>query len=43
MDLSHEEALEGAPRATCLQDFIFAVLLTEFDVKEFEAGRYGPP
>ena len=25
------------------QDFIFAVLLTEFDVKEFEAGRHGPP
>jgi len=25
------------------QGFIFAVLLTEFDVKEFEAGRYGPP
>jgi hypothetical protein len=21
----------------------FATLLTEFDVKEFEAGRYGPP
>ncbi len=25
------------------QGFIFAVLLTEFDVKEFEAGRYEPP
>jgi len=25
------------------RSLIFAVLMSEFDVKELEAGRYGPP